>query len=452
MTKTWRERLYGLFGGDIRDELRGEERNVHAYIAAAVIAALAVLAIQIGLCARFTGPQISDSRSYVELAMYCAENRVGYPGPRDMYALYIFGNGYVNLLSWLMRIEMSEVWVYAINIVCTQIVLAATAAIARQLTGRVKPACVAVILLSLMPSIWGDAPSARTEMLFMALALTSIALMMTRRTACLAAAGCAMALCNWVRPLLVVFLPGVALYFVMKRVRLRGVAAYLAAMLAVIGIIGADAKSRTGEFVFQAQTMGVNMLMGANDDADGSYVDTIYDEGKIGYVQPGTGVTFKLRDERYRALAVEWMLVTPGPLLSLAAAELFFYLITDTYGGTAFFNNEKATDNLDYFKELGAILLGRGERALALGDVVVIWEQLIYMAVAVLYLVSIVDSLRRGYIADTLMMHLIFALSCGVTILTVGGARYHLPYVPFFCICAASWICMMKIRRGEKKN
>ncbi len=45
-----------------------------------------------------------------------------------------------------------------------------------------------------------------------------------------------------------------------------------------------------------------------------------------------------------------------------------------------------------------------------------------------------------------LPLHLIFALSCGVTVMTVGGARYHMPYLPIFCLCAATLIDC----RGEK--
>lgn len=440
--------LCDVLGGSLRDRDLGEETHLRAYVAAAVMADLFVLAVQVWLCARFTGPQLSDAQSYLELALYCAENHVGYPGPRDMFAIYIFGNGYVNLLSWLMRIAPSMVWVYLINIVSTQVIILSTAAIAYAISGRKKTACIAAILLCLMPGIWGEAVSARTELLFMALAMASLALMMTRRTFALFAAGICMALCNWVRPLLIIYLPAIIVYFLMRRVRLRGIAAYMAAMLLVIALVGMDAKSRTGEFIFQAQTMGVNMLMGANDDADGSYVSAIYDEGKVGHVPPGSGLTFMERDAQYKASAVEWIKAHPVRFLSLIPAKLFYYLATDTYGGSAFFNNEKSTDNLAYIKELVGILTGRGERAFMLGDAVVLFEQAMYMLVAVLYVISIVDGVRKRYIADLLPLHIIFALSCGVTILTVGGARYHLPYLPFFCLCAAAFISA-KRRRGQ---
>ena len=78
-----------------RGDLRGE-RHVRGWIVAAVIADVLLILIQLALCLTFDGMQVSDAESYLELARYCAEENTWYPGPRDMYATYIFGNGYVN--------------------------------------------------------------------------------------------------------------------------------------------------------------------------------------------------------------------------------------------------------------------------------------------------------------------------------------------------------------------
>ena len=237
-----------------------------------------------------------------------------------------------------------------------------------------------------------------------------------------------------------VFLPGVLLFFLMRRVGWKRVLAYLAGLMLVIVLVGTRAYQRTGRFVYQAQTMGVNMLMGANDDADGSYVGEVYDEGKPGYVAPGSGVTFDERDARYKRYAIEWIKEHPLRFVMLAPAKLFYYLATDIYCGSSFFGNRIQTDNLDYVRGLAAILTGRGERPFALGDAVAVLSQLTYMFVFIAYVVFVVSCLRRRCWLRLLPLHLIFALSCGVTVMTVGGARYHMPYLPIFCLCAATLI------------
>ena len=297
-----------------------------------------------------------------------------------------------------------------------------------------------------MCGLWGEAVATRTELCFMAFMGVSLALSLRRNAGALLAAGALMGLANWVRPLLVVFLPGVLLFFLMRRVGWKRVLAYLAGLMLVIVLVGTRAYQRTGRFVYQAQTMGVNMLMGANDDADGSYVGEVYNEGKPGYVAPGSGVTFDERDARYKRYAVEWIMEHPLRFAALAPAKLFYYLATDIYCGSSFFGNRIQTDNLGYIRELAAIVTGRGARPFALGDAVVILSQLTYMLVFIAYVAFVVDCLRRRCWLRLLPLHLIFALSCGVTVMTVGGARYHMPYLPIFCLCAATLIDC----RGEK--
>jgi len=429
--------LQALLGGSLRGRDLRPQAHERAFLLAALLADLALLFIQIRLCMGFSGPQLSDANSYLELARYCAANRTGYPGERDMFALYIFGNGYVNLLSWLMRFAAEMACVYAVNIVSTQVIVLSTADMAYRLTGRRQTACLSVVLLCLMGGLWGEAASARTELCFIALASLSLCLMLRGSWGALFASGVLMGLSNWVRPLLVIYLPAALVSFLLRRVPWRKVAAYLAGIALIVALVGAGAYQRTGRFVFQAQTMGVNMLMGANDDADGSYVSAIYDEGKAGYVPEGSGMTFDQRDARYKQAAVDWILHHPLRFLSLIPAKLFYFLATDTYGGSAFFNNAIQTDNLAYLLGLRDILLGHGARPFGAGDAVALFSQAAYMLVFLLYLLGIIDGIRRRYIADLLPYHIVFALACGVTVMTVGGARYHMPYLPIFCLCAA---------------
>lgn len=440
-----------LLGVSLRELDLRPEAHGNACLAAALLADALLLLIQIRLCMGFAGAQLSDAASYLELAQYCASMDTLYPGERDMFALYIFGNGYVNLLGWLFRLSPSMFWVYAVNIVSTQVIVFSTADMAYRLTERRQTACLTVVFLCLMGGIWGDAVAARTELCFIALACLSLCLMLHGGAAWLLASGVAMGLANWVRPLLVIYLPAAALYFLLRRVPLRRVAAYLAGIALVVAPVGAGAYRRTGKFVFQAQTMGVNMLMGANDDADGSYVSTVYDEGKAGYVPEGSGMTFSERDAHYKQTAVAWIIRHPLRFLSLIPAKLFYFLATDTYGGSAFFDNVIQTDNLAYLLGLRDILLGHGARAFGVGDAVAIFSQLTYMLVFALYLFCVVDSIRRRYIADLLPLHLIFALACGVTVMTVGGARYHMPYLPIFCLCAAIVLdCRARPKKRER--
>ena len=265
---------------------------------------LLLVVMQAVACAMYRAPHTGDAQSYWELALYCAQNHTFYPSPRDEFALYIFGNGYVNQLSLLLRIRETYAWVYAVNMAFTQLLVFSVYRIMRRLCEGREAACAAVTLLCLLPALWGEAASSRTELCFMGLAFASLACAMEDGTGWHALSGVLMALCNWVRPLMVILLP-MTLLLVLRKKRLRCIAAYLLGAALVIAVIGQATKNLSGHFVYQAQTMGVNMLMGNNDDADGSYDNTVFSEGKIGYIsEDERGVTYQVRDAFYKRQAV----------------------------------------------------------------------------------------------------------------------------------------------------
>lgn len=419
-------------------DLRKRETNAALWLKAAVAADVLLVVMQAIACAMYRAPHTGDAQSYWELALYCAQNHTFYPSPRDEFALYIFGNGYVNLLSLLLRLRETYLWVYLVNVVLTQLLVFSVYRIMLRLSGKRETACLAVVLLCLMPGLWGEAASSRTELCFMGLAFASLACAMEENMGWAALSGVLLALCNWVRPLLVILLPMTLLLFILRKRRLRCVAAYLIAAAAVIGTIGGLTQKLSGHFIYQAQTMGVNMLMGNNDDADGSYDNTVFGEGKIGYVsEDERGVTYQVRDAFYKRQAVDWIVHHIPRFLQLIPRKLFYFLSTDTYGGTPYFGGCTETDNLPYLLELKDVLLGRGGRGLAFGDVVVIFSQLMYMAVFVLFAADIVFAFRRGTWVRMLPFWGIFALACGIAVLTVGAPRYHMPYLPIFAMGAA---------------
>ena len=393
-------------------DLRNRDARRSRWLAAAIAADLLLVVMQAVACAMYRAPHTGDAQSYWELALYCAQNHTFYPSPRDEFALYIFGNGYVNLLSLLLRIRETYAWVYAVNMAFTQLLVFSVYRIMRRLCEG-----------------------------FMGLAFASLACAMEDGTGWHALSGVLMALCNWVRPLMVILLPMTLLLLVLRKKRLRCIAAYLLGAAAVIATIGQATKSLSGHFIYQAQTMGVNMLMGNNDDADGSYDNTVFGEGKIGYIsEDERGVTYQVRDAFYKRQAVDWIVRHIPRFVQLIPRKLFYFLSTDTYGGTPYLGGGTETDNLPYLLSLRDVLLGRGERGFAFGDAVVIFSQLIYMAVLALFALDIVSAFRRGTWVRMLPFWGIFAMACGIAVLTVGAPRYHMPYLPIFAMGAGDYL------------
>ena len=221
-------------------DLRNRDARRSRWLAAAIAADLLLVVMQAVACAMYRAPHTGDAQSYWELALYCAQNHTFYPSPRDEFALYIFGNGYVNLLSLLLRLRETYAWVYAVNMAFTQLLVFSVYRIMRRLCEGREAACAAVTLLCLLPALWGEAASSRTELCFMGLAFASLACAMEDGTGWHALSGVLMALCNWVRPLMVILLPMTLLLLVLRKKRLRCIAVYLLGAAAVIATIGTE--------------------------------------------------------------------------------------------------------------------------------------------------------------------------------------------------------------------
>lgn len=419
--------------------LPSAQRRTARWCICACTAETLLLLIQLYLAFHYTGGQLSDARSYLDLASYCAQTKTWYPSAHNLHDTYIFGNGYVNLLAACMRIAPGLPWVVVLNILFMQGIVFLSAGIAYRLTDSAVCASLTSVFVCLMGGFWGEIVAARTELCFIMLSCLSLYLLFSSRWGFLFLGGVALSLANWVRPLLVVYLPAALLFFCLRNTDRKQIAAFLLGILLTAAVIGEGAYRQIGQFVFQAQTMGINMLMGANDDADGSYEATVFQEGKAGYVEPEERVnmTFDQIDALYKREAIAWILRHFPRFCSLAPAKLFYFLATDTYGGSAFFNGEVETDNLAYLLELKDILLGRGNRSFALGDAVVLYSQVSYTLLLLVYLIGVVHAFRKHSLRQTAHLHLIVLLACGVSVMTVGGARYHMPYLPIFCICAA---------------
>ena len=256
-----------------------------------------------------------------------------------------------------------------------------------------EAACAAVTLLCLLPALWGEAAaSSRTGFVSWGLAFASLACAMEDGTGWHALSGVLLALCNWVRLLMVILLP-MTLLLILRKKRLRCIAAYLLGAAAVIATIGQATKSLSGHFIYQAQTMGVNMLMGNNDDADGSYDNTVFGEGKIGCHQRGrAGVTYQVRDAFTSVRPLTGSCAIPR-FVQLIPRKLFYFLSTDT-AARRIWAAATETPQPAICCRSGICCWG-GAKRLCLGDAVVIFSQLIYRR-CLLFALDIVSAFRRG--------------------------------------------------------
>lgn len=404
----------------------------------AYISFFIMLIAQAILLIAFKGEQISDAEVYLRWAKECAENGWWYPAKSHVYSSYLFGNGLINLTALVLAVTKSLKVMFFINILFVQTILWSCLYIIKKVFNRDSLCYWFVILFCWLNTFWSEAVQLRTETMFTAFAFLGIAVLFSDKKWAYPVSGILLALANWVRPVALAFLIGAICVLIYKSKKIRHAIAVVAGYAVVILLIGTISFISCGHFVYQSTTFGFNLIMSANDDADGSYM-VVVNEGQVGYIEPEVRktMTFKDRDEYYTKLSLEWIKDNPLGYLKQIPAKMFFLYGTETYSGSVYFNNEKSTAGMDYIKSVANKFTGNSDEAIHIGDVLIVFNQLWYMMIAVMFAIGTVLFIKKKQWRCMVPLWISMLGGTGITILVVGSARYHFPYLPVMIISAA---------------
>ena len=430
----------------------GSGRSRKLMIAAACCYVL-MLAMQLYTLLTFHGEPISDAARYVGTALRCVREGHFYPTAADFIGKGTAGTGYVNLLVLLFRLTGSVRAAYVLNMVFVQILLLSVLKLAYRATGSPDVCAYTAIFFCLSAPYWAEICIARTELCFTALAFAALALLFGKRRGLPLLSGLLLAYANWVRPLGLAFFVSAAWILLYRRAKWHGYVRLLAGAAAMVAAICLFTYHSSGRFVYQPTVASGNLLIGANDDADGSYSDIVFSEGKAGYIPPEQKKTMAYTEINaiYSAAAKKWIRENTGKYIALMPKRLFYMYAADTYSGEVYFDNLKTTAGAAYVREIAGMLRGNG-RAWTFGDVVICCGQAFYMLTFALFLCGVIRSLRKGYWRSLSFLYGIFLIGTATVLLTVGSGRYHFPYLPVLQITAAAFLQSTVTSHLARKN
>ena len=400
----------------------------------AVLSWLILVGAQIYMLVTFTGEQISDAAGYLGGAVEHAAAGLWYPSAGDIHHQYFHGNGYVNLLILTLRFTKDIRVMFAYNILFCQIMLFSGLYITEKLLKNADTVALFAVFFCLLNTFWSETTHLRAEYPFTALAFLSFALLFARRDLGFLA-GIVMALANWVRPLGLAFMVGAVLIRVYQGRGIRSIVKLLLGFGLTVGLIGLITYFYCGHFVYQATTLGYNLIMSAHDHADGSFMDM------SPYIsipeELAATMIYKDYDAFYIQASLDWILKNPGKYLGQIPAKLFYLFATETYSGSTFFNNEFSTAGMDYIQRLLGRITGSNGEAFTFADLLICLDQLWYMLIMVLAAAGLVLCVKRRQWRAFLPLFMALLGGTAITVLVVGNARYHFPYYPIFFLLAA---------------
>lgn len=404
-----------------------------------IIAMTAMLGIQIYVLLTHKVVLASDSQRYFELATNAVKNGVWYPSSLNIHDTYIFGNGLINLLILSIRLTGSIEAIKFVNIFCIYAILISCIYIIRKIFGDTEIQYWFTVIFCSTGTFWGEVAQARTELIFMAFAFGATALLMTGKIYTCLISGIFFALANWTRPLGVVFLIAGIWLLATQRAKLKQYLCLVLGAAVTVCVIGGIAYFNCGYFAYQATTGGYNLLMGASEGADGTSKFEVFGEGGAGYLseKQKSEMTFKEKDAFYKSEAMKWIKENPGDYIKLMPKKMLVTLYSEGYSLGTFYNDATAGNGGAFYRGLIGRMTGQSEEKLSSADIIVIWTQAVYMITLVLAFACVVFLIVKRRAAKLMPFIFTVAGAIGVTMLLVGGPRYHFPILPYIIMAAA---------------
>lgn len=419
-----------------------------------IIAMAAMLGIQIYVLLTHKVVLASDSQRYFELATNAVKNGVWYPSSLNIHDTYIFGNGLINLLILSIRLTGSIEAIKFVNIFCIYAILISCIYIIRKIFGDTEIQYWFTVIFCSTGTFWGEVAQARTELIFMAFAFGATALLMTGKIYTCLISGIFFALANWTRPLGVVFLIAGIWLLATQRAKLKQYLCLVLGAAVTVCAIGGIAYFNCGYFAYQATTGGYNLLMGASEGADGTSKFEVFGEGGAGYLseKQKSEMTFKEKDAFYKSEAMKWIKENPGDYIKLMPKKMLVTLYSEGYSLGTFYNDATAGNGGAFYRGLIGRMTGQSEEKLSSADIIVIWTQAVYMITLVLAFVCVVFLIVKRRAAKIMPFIFTVAGAIGVTMLLVGGPRYHFPILPYIIMAAAILIQSVETIKEHKNE
>ena len=117
--------------------------------------------------------------------------------------------------------------------------------------------------------------------------------------------------------------------------------------------------------------------------------------------------------------------------------KMLVTLYSEGYSLGTFYNDAMAGNGGAFYRGLIGRMTGQSEEKLSSADIIVIWTQAVYMITLVLASACVVFLIVKRRAAKLMPFIFTVAGAIGVTMLLVGGPRYHFPILPYIIMAAA---------------
>lgn len=277
---------------------------------------------------------VSDSYYYYKLAQDCLRYNSFYPAKVHLYENYIVAPLYINLLVIVLSIYNSIFSVGLLNIILNSLQLFLLYRISEILFNR-DTAQTAIILYVFYLNTLGLIITNYTELLFGVLILASIYFYFKKKkysyllSGIFAAASIGVRPLGWALPTAYLLIYLFRLY---RKIKSHGeILQIFLGTASFILVFGLFNVAHFGKFVYTSTTGPVNLLIGANNEANGSYKELVQEKNNPGFIPGSEKKTYIEKGEIWEDRALEWIKLNHLKWISLIPAKIGFMFLWDDF-------------------------------------------------------------------------------------------------------------------------
>ena len=392
-------------------------QNSHRQLVLILIAAFTIL--QLLILAIFGYTPYPDSNGYISIAEECIAGNDWYPIATKINDYpFLWNIGAINAVVLTFKLFHSMTPLLVVYSLMKGITAGLFYAVTRKTNGS-HAALVALILYIVYPANYGEGTSVLSELPFMFFIMLGIYLSLVRN--CSIIGGMMLATANWFRPMGIVFLVAMMVFFLYQwRKSLKLLIGYIA----MITIIGCATMYRTGLFLYQAKTGWMALMDYSSDHAPESLE-----------VLKRADWNVSQKDSAWQSLFFDWLKDHPTEYVKQMPPKLVNTYVSDNVNMCTFIPNK--TDKEYMYEEVSMQTLIDSFPKLSAVQWLTVINLIVYLCIIACAFCSLYWFNRNKYL---LPVSIVLIGTLLLLFVGHGEARFHIPFMPFFIMLAASFV------------
>ena len=392
-------------------------QNSHRQLVLILIAAFTIL--QLLILAIFGYTPYPDSNGYISIAEECIAGNDWYPIATKINDYpFLWNIGAINAVVLTFKLFHSMTPLLVVYSLMKGITAGLFYAVTRKTNGS-QAALVALILYIVYPANYGEGTSVLSELPFMFFIMLGIYLSLVRN--CSIIGGMMLATANWFRPMGIVFLVALLIFFLFKwRKSLKLVIGYAV----MITIIGCATMHRTGLFLYQAKTGWMALMDYSSDHAPESLE-----------VLKRADWNVSQKDSAWQSLFFDWLKDHPTEYVKQMPPKLVNTYVSDNVNMCTFIPNK--TDKEYMYEEVSMQTLIDSFPKLSAVQWLTVINLIVYLCIIACAFCSLYWFNRNKYL---LPVSIVLIGTLLLLFVGHGEARFHIPFMPFFMMLSAVFI------------